>query len=107
MTGQHFFRYSTGVLFATHCVLALVGYFWILPSAIPLWYSFVRPEDQLAPKVFVFLFPGLTLLFLILHNALASQLKQHETALQVLWFGTVSSIVFITIAFLRILVLVS
>lgn len=107
MTGQHLFRYSTGVLFVTHCVLAIVGYFWILPSVIPLWYSFVRPEDQLAPKVFVFLFPGFTFLFLVLHNMLSSQLKHHETALQVLWFGTVSSIVFITIAFLRILVLVS
>ncbi len=107
MTGQKIFRYITSLLFFTHCVLAIIGYVWTLPPSIPLWYSFVRPEDQLAPKIFVFLFPGLTLVFLLLHNALASQLKHHETALQVLWFGTVSSITFITIALLRMMVLVT
>lgn len=107
MTGKNIFQYMTSFLFFFHCVLAIVGFFWLLPASIPLWYSFVRPEDQLAPKAFVFLFPGLSLIFLLFYNMLTSQLKQHETALQVLWFGTVASLIFLTIAMVRVMVLVS
>lgn len=107
MIGEKVFRYTTTILFFTHSILAIVGYFWTLPNEIPLWYSLVRPEDQLTPKAFVFLFPGLALFFLMLHHMLSSRLKAHETALQVLWFGTSISLIFLTIAMIRILVLVT
>jgi len=56
-------KYLMALLFIVLLTMASFAYFIILPSEIPLFYSLGRIQDQLAKKEFIFLLPGLSLIF--------------------------------------------
>jgi len=107
MNVKIFLSWAEVLLCLTHGALATLGYFFFLPPYIPLWYSLARPEDQLAQKIFVFIFPALCVGFMMLRRALTPPLKHSETALHILQFGTLFSMVFLTIAFIRMIILIT
>ncbi|HKY74344.1 MAG TPA: hypothetical protein VJ246_03480 [Patescibacteria group bacterium] len=88
-------------------LLALLGFFLLLPPTIPLWYSLVRLEDQMAPKMFVFIFPILGLVFLLVDRLFFKPLRQYEAAARILALATEASIVFLLISLIRMIVLLT
>lgn len=45
-----------------------------LPNEIPLWYSYAVPEQQLVPKLFIFIFPLIMLGTTVLHTTLSKRM---------------------------------
>jgi hypothetical protein len=88
-------------------ILSLVGYFFLLPPNIPLWYSRFRPEDQMANKAFVFMLPGLITFAVILERFLGTTIKQNTLARSILSVGSVACSFILLVALIRILVLVT
>lgn len=88
-------------------LIALIGFFFLLPPTIPLWYSLVRLEDQMAPKILVFTFPALGFLFLLVDRLFHKPLRGYETAARILALGAETSTVFLLISLIRMIVLLT
>lgn len=52
-------------------VLILLIKWTALPSRVPLFYSRPWGEDQLAPKIFLLLLPGISLIIFLINSGLA------------------------------------
>lgn len=100
-------RTSTFIQVSVMLLLALVGFFFLLPPTIPLWYSLVRLEDQMAPKIFVFVFPTLGFLFLLIDRLFHKPLRGYETAARILALGAETSIIFLLISLIRMIALLT
>lgn len=69
-------------------LLILVGiFFGRLPPEVPLFYSRPWGEDQIVLRIFLFMVPGVTLLFTFLGMALSRFLAKDVFVLRVLWGG--------------------
>lgn len=74
---------------------------------IPLFYTLSQPERQLAPKIWLFLFPALSWLITFFHFTLIKTLKDLEQNIQKMFCWTTVVIVIITaLLFLRVTLLV-
>lgn len=54
------------------------GGFWYLQPQIPLFYSLAQPEQQLVPKIWIFLLPGFSLIINLNHLLLLKILKPSQ-----------------------------
>jgi hypothetical protein len=81
-------------------------YFVIAQPVIPLFYTLARPSQQLVPKAWLFLFPGLSLILNALHIQVMHWLKNHDEVLLILfaWVG-VAFQVMLCLALLRIILI--
>jgi hypothetical protein len=55
-------------------VLSIIS-FLFLPKEIPLWYSLPIAEQQLVPKIFIFLFPALMGIVSLIHSSIILHLR--------------------------------
>ena len=87
-------------------ILAGVGYFF-LPPQIPLFYSLSQPTQQLVPKIWIGILPGLTVLFGTVNTILCIEMRKYDRLLLKLfsWFAVVISMVLL-FALLRIMYIV-
>jgi hypothetical protein len=96
------------ISFGITILLLLIStiYFIIAQPVIPIFYTLARPAQQLAPKVWLFLFPGLSLLFNVSHLIVVRLLKEQDEVLTTLlaWVG-VAFQVLLSLALLRIVYL--
>jgi hypothetical protein len=85
----------------------LVLYFTIQPI-VPLFYSLAEPQDFLAPKEFLVLFPLMSFTITFLHLYLIRFLKTYEKIIQQLfsWITVLIQILF-ALAFFRIITIIS
>lgn len=65
-------------------VIATAGFIFMQPE-IPLFYSLPRLDQQLAPKIWIFLFPIMSLLVNGVHAVLIGLESQRESLLLVLF----------------------
>jgi hypothetical protein len=84
-------------------------YFFVLPPQIPMFYSLARPQDQLADKIWIFVFPALAVFmglvqipFMRVHQA-----EEHQTTVRVFSLGSIFLLVLLAIVFTRIIFLVT
>ncbi|MCA9369443.1 hypothetical protein KC721_04025, partial [Candidatus Woesebacteria bacterium] len=75
-------------------IIATLGYF-ILPPQIPLFYSLAQPTQQLVPKLFIGILPGIAVLFGTLNTILCIEMRRYDQLLLKLfaWFAVVISVV--------------
>jgi hypothetical protein len=62
-------------LTAIGIILSIIS-FLFLPKEIPLWYSLPIAEQQLVPKIFIFLFPALMVVAVsLIHSSIILHLR--------------------------------
>lgn len=86
--------------------LTIFGLFAILPPQVPLWYSLSINEQQLAPKVALFLLPISMAVIILAHSillALATSLD--ETIKTIVRFCSVFLVFLLTVVFVHTLTL--
>ncbi|NCS97163.1 MAG: hypothetical protein GW762_01045 [Candidatus Pacebacteria bacterium] len=94
------------VLALVTCGFALAGYFF-LPPQIPLFYSLALSSQQLTTKEFIFVLPGLSVLFGILNSVLILRLQKYDVLLIRLFsWITVVCIALLLFSLIRILYIV-
>jgi hypothetical protein len=54
-------------IFAALTILSFLYYYHLLPPLIPLFYSLVKGENQLSPKVFLTVIPVASFVFFLTH----------------------------------------
>lgn len=95
------FFLSLGMSIATIVLMAFIQ------PEIPLFYTLSQPERQLAPKVWLFLFPAISWLVTFFHFTLIKTLKDLEHNIQKIFCWTTVSIIVITVLlFIRVVLLV-
>jgi len=88
-------------------LLVLVDFFRIQP-VLPLFYSLARPDEQLAPKVWIFFFPVVLTLITFGHLGLIYRYHNYEPLLLQLFAWTTLVInILLSLALLRVLIIVS
>lgn len=86
---------------------SLVVYFRLQP-VIPLFYTLIQTENQLAAKEWLFLFPILSALITLIHVVILSRLLNYEqVVIQLFTWMSVVMQALLLIAFFRILVIIS
>ncbi len=96
---------TTWILFLFFLVTTIIYYFLSQPE-LPLFYSLATKQDQLAPKVFLFLFPAISLIINILHFFIVKFLQQFSSILLKLFIGTTIALqVLVGFALIRIIVI--
>lgn len=94
------------VLALVTCATAAIGYFF-LPPQIPLFYSLALSSQQLASKEFVFVLPGLSVLFGIVNSVLILRLQKYDVLLiRLFTWMTVVCIALLLFSLIRILYIV-
>lgn len=63
-------------------------YFFLAQPELPLFYSVATKQDQLSNKVFLFLFPIVSIVINLLHFFIARVLKRYSVVLLKLFVGT-------------------
>lgn len=95
--------FITGVLM----LLALTSFFRLQPE-IPIFYSLAQKHDFLAPKLWVFIFPCLSLVITITHFFLLSILKSLEKiVIQLFAWATVIIQSLLALSLIRIIFIIS
>lgn len=95
------------LLVALSVLGATIGYFVIQPE-IPLLYSLARPEQQILPKEYIFLIPGVALAFGLIDSMIILSLKKYDVLLLKLFsWITVVFIALLNFALFRILYIVT
>ena len=97
------FRTTSAMCFSIILILSIVGYFFLLQPQIPLFYSLARVEDQLTSKLWVFIFPGLGAVSMLVERIFSPILKEEHTALKVLSFGCMLVLLFLCTALIRVM----
>jgi hypothetical protein len=92
------------------CTLALISltsYLNIQP-VIPLLYSLARPSQYLVSKEWIFLFPIFSFLITVTHLLIVKMLSNLETVvLKIFIWVTITLQIFLSIAMIRIILLVT
>jgi hypothetical protein len=82
--------------------------YFTLPPVIPLFYSLARPEEFLADKAWIFLFPAVSLLISLVHIFLLPTLHVLDEFLMKLFaWGTVIMQLLLVLAAVRIIIIIS
>ena len=68
-------------------IISIIG-FLILQPEVPLWYSLPRLTQHLAPKVWLFLFPVISILLNVIHFSLMRFFQTYEAVLLSLFAWT-------------------
>lgn len=73
------------------CTLILGGlsavFFVLAQPLLPLFYSLALPQQQLVPKVWIFLLPSISLAISISHALILSVIEQQERIIQRLFIS--------------------
>ena len=69
-------------------LFAAVIYYFISQPELPIFYSLARKADQLAPKIYIFLFPLISFTMNTLHLFFINALKNYSVLLLKLFVGT-------------------
>ncbi len=96
--------------FLCTCVvfLSFLIFYVILQPVVPIFYSLSQPENYLAPKEWLLVFPVTSFLITFVHLYLLHYLRQYEKVIQQLFaWMTVLMQVLLMIAFFRIIFIVS
>lgn len=95
--------YASYVVSLIQIVVAIVG-FIILQPEIPLFYTLARPEQQLVPKIWVFIFPVFSILINVIHTILIGLDSKKEIVLLSLFARVTTVLQFaLLLALLRII----
>lgn len=88
-------------------LVTLVFYFRA-QSEVPIFYTLAEPAQQLAPKEWLFLFPGLSALSTFLHVVITKSIANSDRLLVSLfsWSTVIIQLIF-TLALLRIVYIIS
>ncbi len=99
-------RFNLGLLFF---LVIVFGLFWMnLPPLIPLFYSHIWGEEQLASKFWFLLLPSFCFLFLVFNLRLASIFVKKEKLLaQILVVATLILTLLVGVTLIRIFLLVT
>lgn len=96
----------TSLISASLALLILTLYFR-LPPKVPLFYSYARPEQYLADKEWMFLFPALSFAITIGHTILVRIIWKLDTfLLQLFAWVTVVIQVLLAVAAVRIVMII-
>lgn len=91
----------------TLSLLVLVVFFNIQPQ-VPIFYSLALSSQYLAPKEYLFLLPGLSLLITVVHLFIAKWMSDSEPVMRKLFaWSTVGIQALLTIALVRILLIIT
>lgn len=87
-------------------LISTIGYF-LLPPEIPIFYSLALSSQHLAAKEFVFVLPGLAILFVLVNSTIMMRLQKYDVLLIRLfaWITTVC-LSLLLFALIRILTIV-
>ncbi len=95
---------SYSVAISLLITVAAVSYFIAAQPAVPMFYSLAQPNQQLATKPWLFLFPGIAFAINFIHLLLLSAMKDYEIILLRLFgFFTVVIQFLLLLALLRII----
>lgn len=87
-------------------IAAGLAYPFIQP-VIPIFYTLALPSNQLAPKIWLFLFPIFSWVIVLVHFSLLKLLKTLEISIEKLFaWTTVGIIGIIAVLFIRLILLV-
>ncbi|GIK84000.1 MAG: hypothetical protein BroJett025_06220 [Patescibacteria group bacterium] len=75
------------VLFLVFLLVSIIYYF-LAQDELPLFYTVATKQDQLAPKLFLFIFPLVSLLMNIVHFFIFKSLHKFSAILLRLFIGT-------------------
>lgn len=75
------------ILFFLFLVTTIIYYFLAQPE-LPLFYTVATKQDQLAPKLFLFIFPAVSLSMNVLHFFIFRALQRYSAILLKLFVGT-------------------
>lgn len=78
---------ASWILFFLFLVTTSIYYFLAQPE-LPLFYTVATKQDQLAPKLFLFIFPAVSLLMNSLHFFILRILQKYSAILLKLFVGT-------------------
>lgn len=78
------FSWILSILF----VVVTVIYYFLAQNELPLFYTLATKQDQLAPKIWLFIVPGVSLLINFIHFFIVRALQKHSELLLKLFVGT-------------------
>lgn len=88
-------------------LVALVHYYFAQPE-LPIFYSLATKQDQLANKLFVFLFPLISFTIAATHSVIFRALEEHSQIIKKLFSGvTLGLVLLLCIAYIRIIIITS
>lgn len=94
------------ILTVTTTFIATLGYFFV-PQEVPLFYSLAQPHQQLAPKIFLFTVPVLSLFLSLINGTILLKLHKYDLLLlQLLSWVTVTFEALLLFALVRIIFIV-
>lgn len=86
-------------------IISTLYYFFAQP-VIPIFYSLARPDQALATKEWIFLFPGISLVITLLHSILISLFKELEKlVLRLFAWTTLIMQCFLFLSLIRIIII--
>ncbi len=100
------FRTPVLISFLLSCItiLLVLVYYFSLQPVVPLFYSLPQPVDYLADKIWLIIFPIMSVAILFIHLALQNSIHQYEKVIQQLYIWvTVSVQSLLLLALIRIL----
>jgi hypothetical protein len=96
---------TSWIIFLLLLTISIIFYFLFQPE-IPLFYTLANKENQLVPKVFVFLFPAISFTINILHFFILRSLQKFSTVLLRLFAGTTIALqILLGFALIRIIII--
>ena len=78
---------TSWIFFFVFLTTTIIYYFLAQPE-LPLFYTVANKEEQLAPKIFLFLFPAISVVITITHFFIARLLQRFSAVLLKLFLGT-------------------
>ena len=75
------------IIFFVYLVITIIFYFISQPE-VPIFYSVATKSEQLAPKLFLFVFPLISLFITVIHFFIARLLQKFSEVLLKLFVGT-------------------
>ncbi len=96
---------ASWILFFLFLVVTIIYYFLAQPE-LPIFYTVATRQDQLAPKLFLFIFPAVSLSMNIIHFFILRALQKYSAILLKLFVGTTIGLqILLGFALLRILLI--
>lgn len=96
---------ASWIMFLLFLLISII-YFFLSQPELPIFYSVATKQDQLAPKMFLFLLPGISLMINIIHFFILKSLQKFSVVLLKLFVGTTITLqVLIGFALIRIILI--
>lgn len=96
---------ASWILFFLFLVITIIYYFFSQPE-LPIFYTVATKQDQLAPKLFLFIFPIVSLSINSIHFFILKILQKYSAILLRLFAGTTIGLqILLGFALLRILLI--